>query len=65
MGSLDQTGLLEMKSMPESTGGYKVMSDSYQNAIFKKSFIKVFDRDDAGFLKQGFLHLFPFNKLIS
>lgn len=42
-----------MKSLAEMTGGAIVMSDSYQNAVFKKSFAKLFERDEAGQLKLG------------
>lgn len=41
--SLDQVGLLEMKAMTEMTGGSLVMADSCKNAVFKKSFIKLFE----------------------
>ncbi len=42
-----------MKSLAESTGGNIVMTDSYKNAVFKKSYIKLFERDNAGQLKLG------------
>eukprot|EP00830_Metopus_es_P019347 TRINITY_DN709_c0_g1_i1.p1 TRINITY_DN709_c0_g1~~TRINITY_DN709_c0_g1_i1.p1 ORF type:complete len:555 (+),score=100.08 TRINITY_DN709_c0_g1_i1:528-2192(+) len=51
--SLDQVGLLEMKSMSSMSGGSVVMADSFKNAVFKKSFIKLFERDNAGQLKIG------------
>ena len=44
---------MEMKSLAEMTGGAIVMADSYQNAVFKKSFAKMFERDDNGQLKLG------------
>ncbi len=35
------------------TGGNIVMADSCKNAVFKKSFVKLFERDNAGQLKLG------------
>jgi len=42
-----------MKSLAEMTGGNIVMADSCRNAVFKKSFVKLFERDAAGQLKLG------------
>jgi protein transport protein SEC23 len=42
-----------MKSLAEMTGGNIVMADSCKNAVFKKSFTKLFERDNAGQLKLG------------
>lgn len=42
-----------MKSLCEMTGGTLVMTDSSKNAIFKKSFVKLFERDNNGQLKLG------------
>ncbi|EKC99299.1 protein transport protein SEC23 [Trichosporon asahii var. asahii CBS 8904] len=53
-GCLDQVGLLEMKSLPNSTNGFMVISDSFMTAIFKQSFLRTFNKDDQGFLKMGF-----------
>ncbi|KAF9437263.1 GTPase-activating protein S23 [Entomortierella beljakovae] len=53
-GCLDQVGLLEMKSMVNSTGGFMVLSDSFTTAIFKQSFQKIFEKDAEGNLKMGF-----------
>lgn len=53
-GCLDQVGLLEMKSLPNSTNGFMVISDSFITAIFKQSFLRTFEKDDQGFLKMGF-----------
>lgn len=44
---------MEMKSLAEMTGGSIVMSDSFQNAVFRKSFAKLFERDENGQLKLG------------
>ncbi|KAF8940552.1 protein transporter SEC23 [Dissophora ornata] len=53
-GCLDQVGLLEMKSMVNSTGGFMVLSDSFTTSIFKQSFQKIFEKDAEGNLKMGF-----------
>jgi protein transport protein SEC23 len=53
-GCLDQVGLLEMKSLPNSTNGVLVLSDSFATAIFKQSFLRVFDKDEQGHLQMGF-----------
>lgn len=42
--SLDQTGLLEMKSTVEQTGGYVVLADSFGQSVFKESFRRMFTR---------------------
>jgi len=52
--SLDQVGLYEMKQLSEKTGGYMVMGDSFCMSVFKESFRKVFDCDEAGYLQLGF-----------
>mmetsp|Transcript_91254 Transcript_91254/g.295028 ORF Transcript_91254/g.295028 Transcript_91254/m.295028 type:complete len:742 (-) Transcript_91254:312-2537(-) len=52
--SLDQVGLLEMKVMSDKTGGCMVMSDSFSMSVFKESFRKMFDCDEAGYLQVGF-----------
>jgi protein transport protein SEC23 len=53
-GCLDQVGLLEMRSLPNSTNGVVVLSDSFTTAIFKQSFLRVFNKDDQGHLSMGF-----------
>lgn len=59
--SLDQLGLLEMRSCVNSTGGLCVMADSFGQSVFKESFRRVFKRwedtapaPDAGHLLMGF-----------
>jgi len=52
--SLDQVGLYEMKVVADKTGGFMVMSDSFSMHVFKDSFRKVFDCDEAGYLQLGF-----------
>jgi protein transport protein SEC23 len=53
-GCLDQVGLLEMKSLPNSTNGHIVLADSFATSIFKQAFLKVFSKDTAGHLQMGF-----------
>ncbi|KAG5641165.1 GTPase-activating protein S23 [Asterophora parasitica] len=53
-GCLDQVGLLEMKSMPNSTNGVIVLSDSFATSIFKQSFLRIFNKDEQGHLQMGF-----------
>lgn len=53
-GCLDQVGLLEMKSLPNSTNGVIVLSDSFATSIFKQSFLRIFNKDDQGHLQMGF-----------
>jgi len=52
--SLDQVGLHEMRVLPDRTGGYLVMSDSFSLHVFKDSFRRMFDHDESGFLSMGF-----------
>ncbi|XP_006463484.1 copii coat protein, partial [Agaricus bisporus var. bisporus H97] len=53
-GCLDQVGLQEMKSLPGSTNGVIVLSDSFATSIFKQSFLRLFNKDDQGHLQMGF-----------
>ncbi|KAG2147519.1 hypothetical protein DEU56DRAFT_929167 [Suillus clintonianus] len=57
-GYLDQVGLLEMKSLPNSTNGVIVLSDSFATSIFKQSFLRMFNKDDQDFLQMGFNAIF-------
>eukprot|EP00753_Platysulcus_tardus_P002628 PLAT11702.1.p2 GENE.PLAT11702.1~~PLAT11702.1.p2 ORF type:complete len:784 (-),score=403.45 PLAT11702.1:148-2499(-) len=57
--SLDQVGLLEMRSLVERSGGLMVLADSFGQSVFKESFKRVFRRwpeghPDAGQLQMGF-----------
>lgn len=54
VGCLDQVGLLEMKSLPNSTNGVIVLSDSFATSIFKQSFLRMFNKDEQGNLQMGF-----------
>lgn len=53
-GCLDQVGIQEMRSMPNQTNGFVVLADSFNTAIFKQSFQRVFEKDANGHLKMGF-----------
>ena len=69
--ALDQTGLLEMKSVCNMTGGNMVMGDryitswecilvnctsfySFNSALFKQTYQRVFSKDPKGEFKMGF-----------
>ena len=52
--ALDQTGLLEMKSCCNMTGGNMVMGDSFNSALFKQTFQRVFSKDSKGEFKMAF-----------
>lgn len=43
-----------MKSLPNSTNGVIVGSDSFATSIFKQSFLRIFSKDDQGHLQMGF-----------
>ena len=58
--SLDQVGLLEMKSLVEATGGLMVLADSFGQSVFRESLRRIFNRhpddafQDAGHLQMSF-----------
>jgi protein transport protein SEC23 len=57
--SLDQIGLLELKSCMTATGGVCVLADTFAQSVFKESFRRMFRRyedgqADAGNLQMGF-----------
>ena len=52
---LDQVGIIEMKACFDMTGGFYIMTDSFDNPVFKESFKKFFEADENGDLKMGFL----------
>lgn len=54
-GCYDQVGLEEMRSVTSATGGVMVLTDSFTTAIFKQSFIRMFNTDQEGNLEMGFL----------
>lgn len=53
-GCLDQVGLQEMKSLSNYTNGAMIISDSFSTAIFKQSFLRLFNKDAQGNLEMGF-----------
>lgn len=53
-GCLDQVGLLEMKSLPNSTGGHMLLTDSFTSSQFRQSFVRIFDKDASDNLAMGF-----------
>ena len=53
-GALDQVGLLEMRSLANSTGGHLILSDSFTTSIFKQSLMRMFSTDDEGNLDMAF-----------
>ena len=53
-GCLDQVGLLEMKGLPNSTGGHMILTDSFTASQFKQSFVRIFDKDGNDNLLMGF-----------
>ncbi|KAH7125115.1 transport protein-like protein sec23 [Dendryphion nanum] len=53
-GCLDQVGLLEMKSLSNSTGGHMILTDSFTSSMFKQSFVRVFNKDADDILLMAF-----------
>ena len=53
-GCLDQVGLLEMRSLANSTGGHIILTDSFSSSMFKQSFVRIFDKDADDNLLMGF-----------
>lgn len=54
VGSYDQIGMQEMKSLSNSTGGVMILADAFTTSIFKQSIQRVFNKDEQGFLRMGF-----------
>jgi protein transport protein SEC23 len=52
--SLDQTGLLEMRSLVKKTGGVIINADAFDHEIFQRSLQKLFEKDEKGHLKMAF-----------
>lgn len=52
--ALDQTGLHEMKSCTNQTGGNMVMGDSFNSSLFKQTFQKCFAKDAKGDFKMAY-----------
>lgn len=53
VGCYDQIGFLEMKACVSKTGGFVVLSDSFNTTIFKQSFQRLFNKKDKQ-LMMGF-----------
>ncbi|KAK9314118.1 hypothetical protein V1522DRAFT_104949 [Lipomyces starkeyi] len=53
-GCYDQIGMLEMKALPNMTGGTMILTDAFTTSIFKQSFQRVFNKDSLGYLQMGF-----------
>ncbi|THY31857.1 hypothetical protein D6C80_03740 [Aureobasidium pullulans] len=53
-GCLDQVGLLEMRSLANSTGGHMILTDSFTSSMYKQSFARIFDKDANDNLLMGF-----------
>ena len=52
--ALDQTGLMEAKSVCNLTGGHMVMGDSFNSSLFKQTFQRVFSKDANDHFKMAF-----------
>lgn len=52
--ALDQTGLMEMRSCCNYTGGHMVMGDSFNSALFKQTFQRVFAKDSKDEFRMAF-----------
>jgi hypothetical protein len=50
VGCYDQVGLLEMKTCFSKTGGFVVLSDSFNTTIFKQSFQRLFTKKDGNLM---------------
>ncbi|CAL9734501.1 protein transport protein Sec23p [Monosporozyma servazzii] len=53
-GCYDQIGMSEMKQLTDSTGGVLLLTDAFSTAIFKQSYVRLFSKDDDGYLKMAF-----------
>lgn len=53
-GCYDQIGMLEMRNMCNKTGGTLLLTDDFSTSIFKQSFLRLFNKDDEGYLLMGF-----------
>jgi len=52
--ALDQTGLMEMRSCCNYTGGHMVMGDSFNSSLFKQTFQRVFAKDSKDEFRMAF-----------
>lgn len=53
-GCYDQVGMSEMKKMTDSTGGILLLTDAFSTAIFKQSYLRLFAKDEEGYLTMAF-----------
>ncbi|KAJ1540496.1 GTPase-activating protein [Saccharomyces cerevisiae] len=53
-GCYDQIGMSEMKQLTDSTGGVLLLTDAFSTAIFKQSYLRLFAKDEEGYLKMAF-----------
>ncbi|AET38507.1 GTPase-activating protein SEC23 Ecym_2811 [Eremothecium cymbalariae DBVPG len=53
-GCYDQVGMSEMKKLTDSTGGVLLLTDAFSTAIFKQSFVRLFSKDEEGYLTMAF-----------
>ncbi|KAG2394020.1 hypothetical protein C9374_003784 [Naegleria lovaniensis] len=51
--NLDQVGVLEMKACCENAGGVMVLTDTFDNPIFKESYMRYFETDANDQLKMA------------
>ncbi|CCF56334.1 hypothetical protein KAFR_0B00340 [Kazachstania africana CBS 2517] len=53
-GCYDQIGMSEMKNLTDLTGGVMLLTDAFSTAIFKQSYLRLFAKDEEGYLKMAF-----------
>ncbi|CCE63867.1 hypothetical protein TPHA_0G00290 [Tetrapisispora phaffii CBS 4417] len=53
-GCYDQIGMSEMRQLTDKTGGVLLLTDSFSTAIFKQSYLRMFSKDEEGYLKMAF-----------
>ncbi|CCH63014.1 hypothetical protein TBLA_0J00130 [Henningerozyma blattae CBS 6284] len=53
-GCYDQIGMLEMQHLTDLTGGILLLTDAFSTAIFKQSYLRMYSKDDDGYLTMAF-----------
>ncbi|CCD26928.1 GTPase-activating protein SEC23 NDAI_0J00360 [Naumovozyma dairenensis CBS 421] len=53
-GCYDQIGMSEMKQLTDATGGVLLLTDAFSTAIFKQSYLRLFSKDEEGYLTMAF-----------
>jgi protein transport protein SEC23 len=53
-GCYDQVGVNEMQSLSNKTGGCLLLTDAFTTSIFKQSFLRLFGKDEEGYLSMAF-----------